>query len=270
MRKEKGVSLIVLIVTTVILYIIAGIIWYNVYKIKNESTIKENNDTSSEVVADNYDDENEDSEDDEDERVSIDLGKNIWNGYYTNGSNSDIEIYMYRCGEDQMYLGVINNNEEISKYSIGSYTFGMGSEDNIVYKDEYIGTSIEINRDGDIININASSDDEEDLLNFITGEYTKKEYESLNWDGCYKNEDYVIILSEVAENELYITICEDVSESNYKCEEFDEQQIKLEEEFLGDETIINIEKIENGIDVNISILEDDELTEIVGEFEKVD
>ena len=115
------------------------------------------------------------------------------------------------------------------------------------------------------IKIEASSTDEEGLLNQINGDYERKEFERAGWDGVYTSGETTIALSEVFEEELMITIEQGYSSLSESIDEYTKQKIEHDE--FGDE--IFIEKTENGITVQASSTEEDDLlNEISGEYVK--
>ena len=63
----------------------------------------------------------------------------------------------------------------------------------------YDGTnnSVIITYMDDGINVQASSTDEEDLLNSVNGFYNKNDFERSGWDGTYTNGETTIVLSEI-------------------------------------------------------------------------
>jgi len=193
-------------------------------------------------------------------------GINKWVGKYENGN---VTVDIWRESVDQLFVSIVKLNEGDSfDISSSSFDITVDTDTNQLTHENEMFEEIEnviITYMDNGIKIEASSTDEEGLLNQINGDYERKEFERAGWDGVYTSGETTIALSEVFEEELMITIEQGYSSLSESIDEYTKQKIEHDE--FGDE--IFIEKTENGITVQASSTEEDDLlNEISGEYVK--
>lgn len=259
MKENKGLALIsvIVIVLAAITAILVAVEAVVIVKDINEEKVTISENTGK--VEDN------DFALEDDEFVTEDIF-NKWVGVY---ENENTTINIWRDNIDQLAVRITQMGVgEGTKISIGWFSITIEEDTDILtHEGEIFGetNSAVITYMDNGINIEASSSDVEDVLNKINGDYLRKEFESSGWDGVYTKGGTTIILSEVFEEELMITIEKGYSSFSESIDEYTKQKIDHEE--FGEE--IFIEKTENGIKVQASSTDEDGLlNEISGEYVK--
>lgn len=246
MKKGKGISLVLLITLVIVLFVVVIITCYNWFS-ANEKEL-------------NADEVNEKENVFEADVETDDI--NNWNGMYSNDSNVIINIYRY--SDNQFSFEILNDNHSAS-YQLELDNNTSASQSGDWFDETY---SINVKKNGNDIIVEASTTEEDGLLNKINGTYTKEKFENAGWDGKYVYDDHVIILAETSEDRLYISI-----DDYYQlgADDYDEKEIEYESNFFDEENVIKIEKTSKGIRVEASSTEEDDLlNEINGEFGKID
>lgn len=197
---------------------------------------------------------------------------NIWNGTYINGK---ISFKLYRSASDQIELSITKDNSDDSgnfSFEISAYSIKLDSAEKLVYEDDFFGNavSITISKTDEGVALQASSSDSESFLNEADGNYVKENSSTAGWDGVYKNGDVLVILAEVAHNELYMTISSGFSEYSTYFSEYTSAKISYENESFGDIDYISIVKTATGIDIQSSSTNTDSLLNTTsGSFTKI-
>jgi len=260
MREQKGISLISAVVIAVIIFaIIVAVVVIGV------TTGDENNEEKYNVEQGK---ENNIQSIQKPENNISEKGINKWVGKY---ENENTTINIWREDIDQLFVDISSFSEEEFSIKSSSFNVTIDTDTNkIIHEgDMYDGTnnSVIITYMDDGINVQASSTDEEDLLNSVNGFYNKNDFERSGWDGTYTNGETTIVLSEIYEEELRINIIQEYSSFSESIDEYTSQSIEHDQ--FGEEILI--EKTEKGITVQASSRdEDDLLNKINGEYVKED
>lgn len=248
MREKRGVALVSIIV--IILAIITAIlVTVEVIVIINDKNKEED---KIDLKQGQNDKEIQSQGDNNISQEGIDK----WVGKY---ENENTTINIWREDIDQLFVDISRFSEEDFSITSSSFNVTVDTDTNeIIHEGEmYDGAnnSVIITYSEEGINVEASSTDEEDLLNSVNGFYSKNEFERSGWDGAYTNGETTIILSEIYEEELNMTILQEYSSFSRSIDEYTNQTIEYDE--FGEE--IFIEKTENGITVQASSTEEDDL-----------
>lgn len=270
MRSNRGVTLIsvlviMLAIITAILVTVEVIVIINDIKKEEEKVII----SQGEKITDQEKEDNdiEKIEEENENRISEET-INKWVGKY---ENENVTVDIWRESVDQLFVSIIKLNDG-SSFDISSSSFYITVDTETT---ELIHTSEMFDETDNVIitymdngiKLDASSTGEESLLNEIDGEYERKNFEKSGWDGVYINGETTVILSEVFEEELMISIEQGYSSFSNSIDEYTKQ--KIEHDDFGDE--IFIEKTNKGIRVQAaSTEEDDLLNRINGEYVKQD
>lgn len=264
MREKRGITLISVIV--IMLAIITAIlVTVEVIAIINDINKEENKANVGKKESINNIESEEENETIQDDNIE---GINKWVGKY---ENENTTINIWREDIDQLFVDISRFSEEDFSINSSSFNVTVDTDTNEITHDGemYDGSSnsVIITYSEDGINVEASSTDEEDLLNSVNGFYSKNEFERSGWDGAYTNGETTIILSEIYEEELNITILQEYSSFSRSIDEYTNQTIEYDE--FGEE--IFIEKTENGITVQASSTEKEDLLNIIsGEYVRQD
>jgi len=281
MKKNNGISSIVLLIIAIIVLIAAGVFWmYSQGMFDKKEETKQTNKNLSQVSNNVKEDDDEDFDYDEDED-EYDFDFNVeeeyvsdeimghWFGKYT-ASNGN-QVVIYRSSRSRINVDITAKNEDgfVSSYEVGGVE--VDSAEKIKYEDSMFDekTTLELELNGDNLLLKASSNEKESLLNNVDGTYKKEESQTKGWNGVYSNDKYEIILSENYDDQVIVMI--DSFWERYS-DEFDENKIEYEKDFFDDKEIFTIEKTDTGIKVVKSSSTDEEsvLNEIEGlEFKKM-
>jgi hypothetical protein len=223
----------------------------------NESAIANNSNIS----------ENEDENDEEDvggnsfNSTTDENSINSWNGNYTDENDNSLTIY--RSGENTLTINISNNNSE-NQFASETYIVEVSSDNTVEYSDTFFEETSNLNLtiNSNTIELVCDSTDEDSILNFASGTYSKEDFEKTGWDGMYVSDDYTIVLAETDSNTICITI------NDYWMRYLDEytaEEITYEDEFIDDVEKIDIEKTADGLKITSSSTdEEDVLNEISG------
>ena len=190
MREKRGITLISVIV--IMLAIITAIlVTVEVIAIINDINKEENKANVGKKESINNIESEEENETIQDDNIE---GINKWVGKY---ENENTTINIWREDIDQLFVDISRFSEEDFSINSSSFNVTVDTDTNEITHDGemYDGSSnsVIITYSEDGINVEASSTDEEDLLNSVNGFYSKNEFERSGWDGAYTNGETTII-----------------------------------------------------------------------------
>ena len=277
-KDKSGLSSSILLIVIATLILLIAIIFFvyvnNKVKNNNSQNAQVSNPVENQTNLANSDSEssskneidNEDEDDDLEENDNINYDDLIkWVGTY---NNENVSIKMSLISDNLLRVS-FSDSENFSNKSIL-----CSAEDNkLKYDDSFMDSSSKAEityNDDDTISVKASSDDEEDVLNNVNGDYTKEELEEKGWTGIYKDEETTIAISEVLEDEITIEFSKDNNVYSTYLDEYTEDELLCNKESFGETEHFLIEKTDDGITIEANSTEEDSiLNEISGEYPKL-
>jgi len=180
-----------------------------------------------------------------------------WNGVYTKGNYT---ITLIRTGVAKIEITMTKYNNGVT---VDSRQIALNSNLKLVYDEK---ENIELEKTTNGFKFTAP---EKSSLNEFTGDYEWHEFSKLNWDGIYTNGNYTIVLAEIEDKRLNITITSKLEAWDAEITQFTSNEITYNESLLGASQSLKIVKSANGIEVESSSdNKDSVLNKITGTFEK--
>lgn len=232
-RNDKGITLIKLVAVCAI--ILATILCWNLIKKSSEKEKVENNAMSAEESA----------------------KLNHWNGVYTKGNYT---ITLVRTAISKIEITMTKYNNGVT---VDSRQIELNSDSKLVYDTK---ENIEIEKTQHGFKFNAS---ENSSFSEFTGDYEWQAFSKLNWDGIYSNGNYTIVLAQIDEQKLNVTINSKLEAWNAEVTSFTSNEITYNESLVGTSQNLKIVKTVEGIQIeSTSENKDSILNKINGTFEK--
>lgn len=182
---------------------------------------------------------------------------NVWNGIYTKGNYT---ITLIRTAPTQIEITMTKYNNGMT---VDSKQIELKSDSKLIYDAKQ---SIELEKTVNGFRFTAP---ESSSLSEFTGDYEWHEFSKLNWDGVYTNGNYTIVLAEMEEQRLNITISSKLEAWDAEITSFSSNEITYNQSLLGVSQSLKIVKSANGIELESSSdNKDSVLNKINGTFKK--
>ena len=266
MKNNKGISSIILLICSIIILLVAVVFW--LYAQNYSKSSEKNSNQNSSTLQNNKLEAIESNEEEEEENTnSSHEYASLWNGEYTDDYGNKITIY--RDGKNTVCVKMLSSQGMSSQNFEG---IEVTSENQLEYEETFFGdtTSFIIEKiSNNKWNVKASSTDEENICNVISGTYVKKEYDEKGWSGRYIAGEDTIILSEYMEGKMIISIN---SYWQRYLHDFDSEVVTYEDSFFDSEEKIVIIKTNDGIIIESSSTDEDDILNVINEkeFKKAD
>lgn len=232
-KNEKGITLLQLLIIGIALIMI--LVCWSVIKKSSEKENVENN-----IIS-----------------IAESAKLNVWNGVYTKGNYT---ITLIRTGPTQIEITMTKYNNGVT---VDSRQIELNSDSKLIYDTK---EKIELEKTANGFKFTAP---ESSSLTEFTGDYEWHEFSKLSWDGIYTNGNYTIVLAEIEEQRLNITITSKLESWDAEITQFTSNEITYNESLLGASQSLKIVKSANGIEVESSSdNKDSVLNKITGIFEK--
>lgn len=231
----------------------------------SENTIDEDLNTTSDEISNQTSNAQTD-----DETI---LHSDNWTGTYSLDENTSITIYRSDIDKYEVNLNSLGDSGSLS---ISSTSVTMEYIDNKTLKytdflseENFVTLSLTTNGI-EITETNFSQNDS--WGQYLNKEFIKEDFETSNWNGIYKYNDYTIILSELNQNSLYFTLKANYSTFMIGVDEYTRYEINYEDTSFGDTDSLKVSKTVNGLKIESSSTDEDSLLNKINgkEFIKVE
>lgn len=232
-KNEKGITVLQLLIIGIVIIMI--LVCWSLIKKNSEN---ENSGNSLTNIAEN-------------------AKLNAWNGVYTKGNYT---ITLMRIGIAKIEIIMTKYNNGVT---VDSREIELNSDSKLIYDAK---EKIELQKTAKGFEFIAP---ESSSLSEFTGDYEWHEFSKLGWDGIFMNGNYTIVLAEMEDQRLNITITSKLEAWDAEITQFTSNEITYNESLLGAGQSLKIVKSATGIEVEASSdNKDSVLNKITGTFEK--
>lgn len=233
-KNEKGITVLQLAIVAIAIIVI--LVCWNLIKKNAERENVENNPINAEESA----------------------KLNDWNGVYT---KDNYTITLIRTGISKIQITMTKYNNSMT---VDSRKIELNSDSKLVY-DAKQSIEIEKTQHGFKLSTSANSS-----LKEFAGDYDWQAFSKLNWDGIYTNANYTIVLAQIDEQRLNITINSKIEAWDAEATAYTTNEIIYNESRLGATQNLKIVKSAEGIQIESSSdNKDSVLNKINGTFQKI-
>ncbi len=233
-KNEKGITVLQLAIVAIAIIVI--LVCWNLIKKNAERENVENNPINAEESA----------------------KLNDWNGVYT---KDNYTITLIRTGISKIQITMTKYNNSMT---VDSRKIELNSDSKLVY-DAKQSIEIEKTQHGFKLSTSANSS-----LKEFAGDYDWQAFSKLNWDGIYTNANYTIVLAQIDEQRLNITMNSKIEAWDAEATAYTTNEIIYNESRLGATQNLKIVKSAEGIQIESSSdNKDSVLNKINGTFQKI-